>query len=497
MPNQSQQTPVYVVNIYIFWDPCHMIKLVRNALAETGDFKDAQGLTISWNHIEQLHDVETKEGLRAGTKLTKKHILFQDTKMNVRLAAQTLSESTSCALAFLNFLSAYKSPDMSGTSKFCLVINNVFDILNCRSKYGVKPFCKPLSKETEEDFHKTALEMEIYISTLTWEKVVLKPKKNSNEVTVTTQTTNILESPRKTGFLGLIICLRNVFRMSEVLKKKQYDYLLSYKLNQDHLETFFSAVRSRGGYNDNPNSFQFQSAYRALLIHNEVRNTSENSNINLTADDLGILTVSSSCKRPCTILDKLISETEVMLEDSNPDDPEPATMEEEEPVLSEFNLNTVPHIAGFVSRKVSKSLSHPQNKKKCIFCANAVIGDREKTASQLFRQKDRGRFTPPSEDAVIICAQLEKMFVKRTKDHLKPNFKHMSILNVLSKIGNLIFNDQHMMEHHELTNHRLQLIVHICDSYLTIRIHHESTKAVSYEKFIRQKNTKVVHFNGQ
>lgn len=50
-------------------------------------------------------------------------------------------------------------------------------------------------------------------------------------------------------------------------------YLLTYKLSQDHLETFFSAIRSRCGYNDNPTCYQFQTAYKRLLVHNQIRSS--------------------------------------------------------------------------------------------------------------------------------------------------------------------------------------------------------------------------------
>lgn len=46
-------------------------------------------------------------------------------------------------------------------------------------------------------------------------------------------------------------------------------YLLTYKLSQNHLETTFSAIRSRGGYN-NPTCRQFEAAYKRILIHNQV-----------------------------------------------------------------------------------------------------------------------------------------------------------------------------------------------------------------------------------
>ena len=47
-------------------------------------------------------------------------------------------------------------------------------------------------------------------------------------------------------------------------------YLLTYKLSQDHIELFFGAVRSSGGFNNNPTSLQFMSAYRRLLMRHEI-----------------------------------------------------------------------------------------------------------------------------------------------------------------------------------------------------------------------------------
>ncbi|KAF0759377.1 THAP-type domain-containing protein [Aphis craccivora] len=44
-----------------------------------------------------------------------------------------------------------------------------------------------------------------------------------------------------------------------------------YKLSQDHLEVFFSAMRSRGGYNNNSNAIQFRTAYIRLLVRHEIK----------------------------------------------------------------------------------------------------------------------------------------------------------------------------------------------------------------------------------
>eukprot|EP00795_Rhopilema_esculentum_P015643 gene15643-6927_t len=45
---------------------------------------------------------------------------------------------------------------------------------------------------------------------------------------------------------------------------------MSYRFSQDALEMFFSKIRGRFGWNNNPNALQFKHAIRALLIRNNV-----------------------------------------------------------------------------------------------------------------------------------------------------------------------------------------------------------------------------------
>jgi hypothetical protein len=77
-----------------------MLKLVRNTLGDKKSFCDASHGIIQWAYIERLHSLQAKEGLHAGNKLRKAHIEWQQMKMKVKLAAQTLSESTAAALEF-------------------------------------------------------------------------------------------------------------------------------------------------------------------------------------------------------------------------------------------------------------------------------------------------------------------------------------------------------------------------------------------------------------
>ena len=70
-----------------------MLKLMRNLLADKGVLVDKDGNEIKWQFIKSLHEVQNKEGLRAGNRLHSRHIEWTRQKMKVKLAAQTLSSS--------------------------------------------------------------------------------------------------------------------------------------------------------------------------------------------------------------------------------------------------------------------------------------------------------------------------------------------------------------------------------------------------------------------
>lgn len=78
-----------------------MLKLARNFIAAIGQFLDPDGNTISWKYIELLHEMQEKEGLKFANKLSKGHVGFHRHKMNVKIAAQTLSSSVADAIQFL------------------------------------------------------------------------------------------------------------------------------------------------------------------------------------------------------------------------------------------------------------------------------------------------------------------------------------------------------------------------------------------------------------
>jgi len=47
--------------------------------------------------------------------------------------------------------------------------------------------------------------------------------------------------------------------------KAGLEYLLTFRISQDHLESFFGKVGSMGAQNNHPNAIQFKAALRRLL----------------------------------------------------------------------------------------------------------------------------------------------------------------------------------------------------------------------------------------
>jgi len=89
---------------------------------------------IEWSHIVHLHKLQDDEGLRLQTNSRRHvHVQFQQQKMKVRLAAQTLSASVGSAFQFMSTNNINGFGDTSGTQKFVSMVDRLFDIFNSRS----------------------------------------------------------------------------------------------------------------------------------------------------------------------------------------------------------------------------------------------------------------------------------------------------------------------------------------------------------------------------
>lgn len=182
--------------------------------------------------------------------------------MAVGLAAETLSRSASTALDYLMKHKYAGFSNCGATSRYALMFNDLFDIFNTgwtdtkenNSNNMLKvPLCMENSAEIFS-FFDVAVD---YI-----ESLQLDGK-------------SILNSTRKTGFLGFLInitMLKSIYEEYVITGKIQK--IPTFQLSQDPLESFFGRIRSRCGCNDNPTVQQFKSAYRKILINKEINSSS-------------------------------------------------------------------------------------------------------------------------------------------------------------------------------------------------------------------------------
>jgi len=225
--------------------------------------------------------LQDKEGCHLANKLRKQHIFYFKQKMKVKLVTQLLSQSVANALTFCkNSLKLGEFCIADATIQFIELFNIAFDILNSRSMNCIG-YKKALCKDNIETVMLFTNKFKTYIEGL---KIEDKPG-----IFVP-----VLQSSRKTGFIGFIVCLESIIKLySTLVITNQLEHIKIYRMSQDHLELFFGSIRSHGGHNNNPTVRQFRSAYKKLVIRiNDITNFNTGNCIPL--EDIGILHYFSS-----------------------------------------------------------------------------------------------------------------------------------------------------------------------------------------------------------
>jgi hypothetical protein len=340
--------------IFVILDPCHMLKLARNALGKLQSFVDDEGNIIKWKHIEDLQKLQEYEGLKLANKLSSNHLQYEKHKMNVRLAAQTLSSSVANAIEFLD--SSLKIPefcDSKGTVKFIRVIDQLFDMLNTRNPLG-KGFKTPLKLQTKDIWEKILLSIAQYLMSLK---------------TNTTPPQPLSTCQRKTFVIGFVVCIKSTISMATQMFRtpvNPFKYLLTYKFSQDHLELLFSCIRSRGGWNNNPNCLQFKYAIRKMLMRNAIT-ASKNANcVDFTGCN-SIIPLFHTTRKNKTPDSENTEQTTASENDSLDNSPELNFMcghlDKEH---SEFTANVLFYIAGYIVTQLIDKLPCPSCKMSLI-----------------------------------------------------------------------------------------------------------------------------------
>lgn len=270
----------------VMLDPSHAEKLVRSALESRKVFFDENNQKIEWAHFIELVKYSENADNSFGLvhKLTKRHIDFRDRKMNVRTAVELLSESVANSMEYLMKLGVPEFSDAEGTIRFIRIFDRLFDVMNTsRIKTGNVYKCA-LHADNKTEVFEFLEEAKNYILSL---KVAVKSRKKGNNLVP------LVNSKLKTGFRGYVMDIISTMKIYNEFVEKQncMESLATYRLSQDHLEIFFGKIRSMGGCNDNPTVQQFTSAFKKLLVHNDII-ISKWSNISVGCST-NILSVSS------------------------------------------------------------------------------------------------------------------------------------------------------------------------------------------------------------
>lgn len=271
--------------VLIIFDPSHLMKLWRNTLGNRKIIFDGTD-KIEWEYFVKLVEFSRQNNFGLTHKMNKRHIQFEDRKMHVRTAVETLSQSTADAMAFLQKKGCPEFAHASATIKMTRICDSIWNIMNTRGiKNDGNIFKSALNPSNKAEVFSTMLEAKKYISSLK----VVNPRNGSMEL--------LINSECKTGFRGFIVNFLSIIEMyGEFVEKHHWmDYFSSYRISQDHLEMFFGKIRSLNGDNDNPNVPQFLSAYRKLLFQIDISVSSVSNVESLCTSN--VLNISSSLKK--------------------------------------------------------------------------------------------------------------------------------------------------------------------------------------------------------
>lgn len=478
--------------VYIILDPPHMIKLIRNCIGTKKSLYHADGLQIEWKFFEALVELETKCDI-VTHKLTKDHILFDKNIMNVRLATQTLSESTARSMELLasDSQTQYLFEGSKDTAAFARRMNNLFDIFNSNEKCPNNLFKSPINNDSKQFIFSFLDETVEYIKKLSLDR----------------DGDSILKSKRKTGFKGFII---NAHNLKEIYSKyveseKIEEFLATRLFNQDPLENFFGRIRSCLGSNDNPTTEQFCGSYRKVLVNAELTCSA----LSNCVDQLKILHVSSdrqvkSSAQPAVVRvdPTFFSNRKRKKPDTNITSIETISnllstnrfqnVEENDQFPFDGADITITNLANLIEEKIEHKVR--SNCDECARIVPRIFIENEKT-----RRSHSSLSTPsvrwPCQSTVDIgqvCNDLLRLH------SYKIDFNYAALLRCIDE-GLESMNLFAETDFSHNPEHKNDLIKFIIEEFLRIRATYTARKITLNEKkkMLRRKALKLVHYAGE
>lgn len=460
-----------------------MMKIARNCLAIKKQLFDSDGNCIEWKYIEELEKYQRNNKINLGNKIGKLHIQWEKRKMSVRIAAQTLSNSTADAIEFLCISNIKELYGSAATVKFIRRINNVFDILNSKSDSGIG-FKRSISSETKCEYFQYFDESIEYLQNL---------KLNVNGK-------SILKTKSKTPFFGFIVDLTNFrefyikYVESSILKS-----VSTFRFSQDHLELLFGCIRQKFGCNDNPSAKQFQSAWRRLLGQHQI---TASEFANCETNDTEFLTVLNCSLRAKSqnseILENISSIEDDVCETQNIEATE-NEIRSIDSILSETSLpnEMESHVIAYVASIIQKNIIEGRWcwRLKCENCLNVFLQDDFVNDSFLNLKASTNHLPAPAKSTVRIC-EIAKMCM------LKYEYKTGTFDRVLDESLQILESEDLFpnsdFENHSEAGHKEILITLIIRMFFKKKQNYISScnSQAAHNSFVRNYFLKYLHSQG-
>ena len=277
--------------------------------------------------------------------------------------------------------------------------------------------------------------------------------------------TKLVDGPRKTFILGFAVSANSILAIAKNLLSREHNnfkYVLTNRFSQDQIEMFFSKIRGRFGWNNNPNTLQFKWALRALLQKNQI---------------------AASEKANCAVIEEEKMDEEMHHVDHN--------------IIMSLTCSTIwrddvlAYIAGYIVKKITVCI-------KCPECAIALVAidksqaevpvlddhsysSNSKPESQsLINIKSYGKLMTPSPSVVKVVKATDRNLRQLVGGWTSVTKTAISSLksNVLQDVKASCFQNlqQHSCESHLLDeqfrdDHITIIIKKIVDLYINIFVH--------------------------
>lgn len=372
------KNPYDMSDLHIFLDPPHMVKLVRNALFKYSTMYDRDGRQIQWKHFESLVEFGENNDF-VSHKMTKKHLDVERCKMNVSVAAQTLSASVASSMKSLKKRGHTDFQECDGTIELAERVDKLFDILNSDVLRSNNVYKSPIMASTRKKIFDFLDDTVDYIK-----KLKFQPDGHY-----------VVDSIRKVGFKGLIIDIASLKSLyCDLVETGKLVSLPVRKINQDPLESLFGRCRSYSvlGNNTNPTVQQFSAAFRKILVNNEITSPAF-SNCDDSLDLLYVSSFRDKKMQQIAQIEHFECETNVENE-PNAEDETIARDELDHALYDDQYMNDnvdygITHTAGIIEKKIASFADF-----KCDLGCQNIFTENNKIAKKYFTKNKNSQRAP-------------------------------------------------------------------------------------------------------